>query len=81
MKSTFYSAQELRAWLETNQGTIKEAVLAQVSLAPSQNDMASGRDFITDYLDKAGVGFDQDDYDCQRIIAVAGSWVTPVNLP
>jgi len=76
MKSTTFSAQELRAWLDTHEAELKAAVLAQPLLARSQNDMGSGRDFITDYLDKAGVGFDQNDYDSQRVIAVAGSWVT-----
>lgn len=76
MKSTTFSAQELRAWLDTHEAELKAAVLAQPLLARSQNDMASGRDFIAGYLDKAGIGFDPDDYDCQRVIAVAGSWVT-----
>ena len=71
MKRTIFPPCELRAWLETNQGTIKEAVLTQPLLARN-----SGLNFITDYLDKAGIGFDPDDYDCQRVITVAGSWVT-----
>jgi hypothetical protein len=66
MKRTILSSCELRVWLEANQGTIKQAVLAE----------PSGRNFITSYLDKAGIGFDPDDSDCQRVIAVAGSWVT-----
>ena len=66
LRKTILSPCELRVWLEANQGTIKRAVLAE----------PSGRDFIIGYLDKAGIGFDQDDYDSQRVITVAGSWVT-----
>jgi hypothetical protein len=55
MKRTIFSPCELRNWLEANQGTIKAAVLAE----------PSGRDFIIGYLNKAGIGFDQDDSDCQ----------------
>jgi hypothetical protein len=76
MKSTTFSAQELRAWLDTHEAELKAAVLAQPLLARSQNDMASGRDFITDYIDKAEISFDHDDYDSQRVITVAGTWVT-----
>jgi hypothetical protein len=71
MKRTIFSPCELRAWLDTHEAEIKTAVLAEPLLARN-----TGLDFITDYLDKAGVGFDSNDYDSQRIITVAGSWVT-----
>jgi hypothetical protein len=61
---------------ETTHESLPSSEVTPPLLARSQNDMASGRDFIAGYLDKAGIGFDPDDYDCQRVIAVAGSWVT-----
>jgi hypothetical protein len=90
MKRTIFSPCELRAWLDTHEAELKAAVLAQPILARNSGQCSSattdelgptdyrsvGLNFITDYLDKAGVGFDQDDYDSQRVIAVAGSWVT-----
>lgn len=82
MKRTIFSPCELRAWLDTHEAKLKAAVLAQVSIresgvtheslpnsevTPPLLARNSGLNFITDYLDKAGIGFDPDDYDSQRV--------------
>lgn len=72
MKRTIFSPCELRTWLETNQDTIKQAVLAEPLLGRKN----SGLNFITDYLEKNRVGYDPGDFDSRRIVAVAATWVS-----
>ena len=77
MERTILRPQQLRAWLDTHQAEIKQAVLTHCSSSDEPTDYRSaGLNFIAGYLNKAGISFDQDDDDCQRVIAIAGSWVT-----